>query len=94
MDSLAIVAERTRKLEEIAELYDAALLARNESICDARADRHGPTAIAAVANLNVESVRRIYNAPRGKLTRAAARSRRARAVAPRGNPASRPSKTS
>lgn len=78
MDRLAIVAERARKLEEIAELYDAALLARNESICDARDDRHGPTAIAAAADLNVESVRRIYNAPRGKLTHAASRARKSK----------------
>lgn len=94
MDHLADVTRRAQELEKAAEIYDAALLARNEAIRAARKDRHGPTAIAKASGLNVESVRRIYNAKPGTITNAAARSRRARAVAPRGNPASRPSKTS
>ena len=78
MDHLADVARRAQELEKAAELYDAALLARNESIRDARADRHGPAAISKAAGLNVESVRRIYNAPKGTISQDASRRARKR----------------
>lgn len=76
MDHLAEVERRAAELEKAAEIYDAALIARNDAIRAARRDRHGPTAIATAAGLNVESVRRIYNAPEGTITHAASRARK------------------
>lgn len=76
MDHLVEVERRAQELEKAAETYDAALLARNEAIRAARKDRHGPTAIAAAADLNVESVRRIYNSAPGTITHAASRARK------------------
>lgn len=76
MDHLAEVARRAQELEKAAETYDAALLARNEAIRAARAERHGPSQISKAAGLSVESARRIYNAPPGTITHAASRARK------------------
>lgn len=63
MDWLDEVRKTSKRLIAAEKRYMDAMLARNVAIREARSQRHGPAAIAAAAQLNPESVRRIYNAP-------------------------------